>query len=252
MKSLFFFILLSIAACHPEKLCAAHPLWVGYECTDLGRTPGFSGKIDKELIGKYLPPNPVIVEAGSYDGTDTFSMAAMWPNSTIYAFEPIPYLYGHLKTKSALYKNVRLFDIGLSNTTGWQKFYISSGASAGSSSLLPPSGAMEILHGDISFKESVNIYCMTLDDWAASMHIDHVDCLWLDLQGIEPVLLQASPKILEHVQVILTEVNLVAIYENSVTYPAYKLWLESQGFELVREDMPWFDGGDALFVRVKK
>jgi hypothetical protein len=41
-------------------------------------------------IARYLPPNPVIVEAGAHDGTNTIEMAEFWPGATLHAFEPLP------------------------------------------------------------------------------------------------------------------------------------------------------------------
>lgn len=55
------------------------------------------GIIPKEIIGEYLPYNPVIIEAGAHIGIDTIEMHKLWPKSTIYAFEPMSDLFDRLK-----------------------------------------------------------------------------------------------------------------------------------------------------------
>jgi hypothetical protein len=52
--------------------------------------------ISKEYIARFLPPNPIIVEAGAHSGKDTLSMCMLWPSGTIYAFEPIPAIFEQL------------------------------------------------------------------------------------------------------------------------------------------------------------
>ncbi len=67
-----------------------------------------------------------------------------------------------------------------------QKLYIISGKSIASSSLLPPTPAMKGIHNKLDFIESVDVPTMTLDSWADSPEISHIDLLWLDMQGMEP------------------------------------------------------------------
>jgi len=54
------------------------------------------GVIPLYEIAKYLPVNPVIIEAGAYIGNDTLEMSKVWPKGRIYAFEPVPMLYEKL------------------------------------------------------------------------------------------------------------------------------------------------------------
>lgn len=252
--TLFFFIIstICIIADGATNPWSDHPLWVGYASKENGRTPSLSGVIDKNYIAQYLPNDAIIVEAGAYNGNDTIEMAKLWSKSIIYAFEPMPYAYDLLKEKCKNQDNIHLSQAALSNKSGTQKFFLSSGASTGSSSLLPPDKAMNTFHSDISFSEFIDVKTFTLDDWAKSEKVSRVDFLWLDMQGMEPSMLKASPEILKTVKVIYTEVNLAPVYKGAILYPEYKKWLENEGFVLVREDLPWVDGGNALFVRKNK
>jgi 2-O-methyltransferase len=207
------------------------------------------GEVSKEYIRKLLPENPIIVEAGAHNGTDTLEMAKLWPNGKIHAFEPIPKLFSELKRKTLNCSNVTCYDYALSNSNGIQNFFVSSGGEDGSSSILKPSGNLTVHHPQILFKEMINVESIILDEWAKKHHIDHVDFLWFDLQGAEYLILEASPKVLESVKVIYSEISLVELYEGTLLYPQYRKWLEEKGFIVIREEIPWKDGGNVLFVK---
>ena len=54
---------------------------------------------------------------------------------------------------------------------------------------------------------------------------------------------------LRQVSVIATEVNFRETYAGCLLYPAYKQWLESQGFVQVFIEQPHPSWGDAVFVK---
>jgi FkbM family methyltransferase len=247
-------MLMTLCSLHSQQLTnwwESHPLWVGYQATGNGRNPAISGIIDKNYIAQFISiPNPIIVEAGAYNGLDTVEMAHRWPGAIIHAFEPMPSAFNALNLNCVNLPNVRLYPFALSDKPGIQTLYISSGASDGSSSLLPPGSAMDVYHPDINFSQAIDVWSTTLDSWAAYENLSHIDFLWLDLQGVEPVVLQASPNIFKTVNIVFTEVNLAPTYEGAILYPEFKAWMESQGFITVREDIPWVDGGNVLFVKL--
>lgn len=241
MKRVIFFLFFSFTACNEN--------WVGYSSSLFPRTHSLQGVIDKNFIKQYLPENPVIIEAGACDGLDTIEMASEWPNCKIYAFEPVPFLFSRLAERVRECKNVSVFQVALSDKSGFADFYISSGRShGGSSSLFQPKEHL-IDHPEIIFSEKIQVKTQTLDQFAHENNIQKIDFLWLDMQGAESLMLRASPEILKTVKLILTEVNITEQYANCELYDSYKKWLESIGFEAVREDLPWKNGGNVLFVR---
>ncbi|MCL5126318.1 MAG: FkbM family methyltransferase [Deltaproteobacteria bacterium] len=209
------------------------------------------GIISKKEMEHFLPQAPIIVEAGAHIGLDTIEISHQWPKATIHAFEPMPEIFEKLKNNTANLSNVILHPCALSSITGSAKFYVSSGISDGSSSLLAPKRHL-VDHPDVLFTREVDVPTITLDNWAKKNHIPRVDFLWLDTQGTEPLILKASPIILSTVQLIYTEVSLVETYNGVVKYPEFREWLESQGFEVVKEALPWLDGGNVLFRQNNK
>lgn len=206
------------------------------------------GSIPKKYIKQYLPKAPVIVEAGAHIGFDTIEMSKVWPKGTIHAFEPVPDLFNQLASNTERLSNVRVYPLALSNQAGTAKIYVSSGASDGSSSLLPPKDHL-LYHREVLFQEEVEIKVTTLDLWAEENGISQVDFLWLDMQGHELAALKACPRTLRTVQAIYLEVSFKELYAGSPLYPEVRQWLEGEGFRVGREEFPWSDQGNALFIR---
>lgn len=116
------------------------------------------------IYAKYLPKNPVIVEAGAHNGSATQSMKVVWPDSKIYAFEPCPEMYNQLIRNIASYSNVFTFPFALGDRDGIAKFYISRGGDGGQGSLLPPGEGW--IWPYITLEETVDVPVRTLDSWA--------------------------------------------------------------------------------------
>lgn len=206
------------------------------------------GVVSKKYIAQFLPEKPVIIEAGAHKGYDTIEMKQQWPHAIIHSFEPLESLYRDLLNNVKNLNAVTCYKLALSNKNGTASFFVSSGQGDGSSSLLQPKEHLTI-HPNVLFKEKIDVQTITLDTWAQKNNITKVDLLWLDLQGSELDVLKASPMIVQTVQVIYTEVSLLETYSEVPLYPEFRSWLEQQGFSVVREELPWQDMGNVLFVR---
>jgi FkbM family methyltransferase len=204
--------------------------------------------IPMAAIAQHLPKCPVIVEAGAHIGRDTVRMARMWPHGRIHAFEPFPNVFANLEQNTRRLSNVKRYRLALGPTSGTSMLHVSSGASDGSSSLLAPKKHLEY-HPEVRFEDRIEVETITLDDWAVRESVPRVDLLWLDLQGIEPLVLRSGEQTLSGVSAVHTEVNLVENYEGAISYRDLRGWMADRNFEVVAEDLRWEDGGDVLFVR---
>ncbi len=201
----------------------------------------------RELIKSFLPTNPVIVEAGAHIGRDTLTMSKLWPQSTIHAFEPVPKLFGQLKKNVADNPNIHCYQLALSNKTGTASLYISDEQCTAISSLLKPAEIAQE-KPTISFTPQT-VQTITLDDWAKKHSIDHVDFLWLDMQGAELQALKAASQLLKKVKALLIEITLTERYQGNPLYAEVKTWLEKQGFAVEVEHFHHQQWGNVLFVR---
>jgi FkbM family methyltransferase len=195
-----------------------------------------------------LGDSPTIVEAGAHNGLDTLSLCRLFSCGTVHAFEPVPDLFVKLRKRTKGVPNVRTYNAALGARSGQATLHVSSGSSDGSSSLLRPTGHLEV-HPRVTFTASLQVPCISLDDWARQHGIAKVDLIWFDLQGLEFDVLSASSLVLPTVKAIYTEVSLTEMYEGSCLYPEYRRWLEGHGFSVVAEDLRWTDMGNVLFAR---
>jgi len=207
------------------------------------------------FIRSYLPDNPVIVEAGSFDGHDTLAMSRFWPHGTIHAFEPVPEIFMQLATNTTACSNVRCYPYALSNTTGTASLYVSAKPEAPdqpcqAGSLLKPKE--RLTWSNIVYPKTITVHTITLDDWATHNAVDHIDFLWLDVQGFALQILQAAPQMLATLKALYVEVEFIEAYEQQHQYHDVRQWLEDQGLEMIARDFTdaptWFFG-NALFVR---
>jgi len=206
----------------------------------------------KTWIEQNLKTDSIILEAGTYDGTDTLFFSDYFKDGLVYAFEPIISLYEIAKSKVSNRNNVKIYNSALSDVTGKSTIYFSDrfGSDWGSSSLLKPKEHIES-HPEITFKEVIEIDCVNLDDFISENNISVIDFMWLDMQGYESFVLDNSPITLELTKYIYSEVSLIETYENVMLYPEFRKLLESKGFEVVFEDLPWKDMGNVLFKNTK-
>ena len=199
-------------------------------------------------------PSPLIIEAGAFDGTDTIAMANKWPHSIIHAFEPVPALYKTLCNNTEKYSNIFCHQLALSNKNGMALFYVSEkpdkpGIISQAGSLLAPKE--RLAYSPIRFPYTIMVPTITLDAWAEHYNISSVDFIWLDIQGHEMAVLQAS-QFIESVKALYLEVGFLENYEGQPTYDVIKNWLTKKEFKEIGSDFSnthdWIFG-NVLFAR---
>jgi FkbM family methyltransferase len=209
------------------------------------------GVLNKPLLRRYLPDSPVVVEAGSYDGTDTEEMSRLWPDAQIYTFEPVPYLHRKVIERVGFRPNVQCSSRALGATTGTATLHVSSGSSDASSSLYPPKAIQDFLP-NVNFQETIQVETVTLRDWSAAAGVKQVDLFWFDMQGAEYDVISASPELIQTPTAVLCEVNLVESYEGAAMYDDLQDLMTSLGFRTEIQYLPFDNEGNVLFVNSAK
>jgi FkbM family methyltransferase len=219
------------------------------------------------LAARYIPSQPVILEAGAYHGETSLEMVKRWPQATVYSFEPVPELLAIVKKNTAAFANIHVSDLALSDKIGTAVFHMSAmegkpDESLGSGSLLEPSHHREGFPW-VKFEKNITVTTTTIDAWAKQSGVTKIDFIWLDIQGTEFPVLKAAPNIMKTVKVVITEVEFVEMYKGQALFAEMQPWFEAQGFELVgadfapdapskadlksRKALSWY--GNALFAR---
>lgn len=209
--------------------------------------------IPYQTIAKLLPANPVILEAGAHNGSDTLEIAEFWPEAQIYAFEPVPAAFNALCERTRPYgRRVTCFQLGLGPAKNKMTMHLSGDGSAGncqSSSLLAPVSAHEKEFAFVEFGNNVDVDVTTIDTWALENSIQAVDFLRLDLQGFEIEALRGAAHILTTAKAVQLEVSNVRLYENAPLYPTVTTWMRAAGFVPVVEAF-FRVGGNVLFRKL--
>lgn len=209
-------------------------------------------EISVEEIRRLVPDVRVIVEAGACDGANTQQMAEAWPDATIHAFEPVPDAFQVTRERVGGYPNVRLYEAALSDSDGAARMFVSTDGAGGyrpdSSSLLMPTEHKSLMPEVLFDPHTVKVQTVTLDSWAEENAVPAVDLMWLDMQGVELRVLQASPRVLSSVRAVAMEVSRRELYEGTPLYPEVVAWMKAQGFRVALDRMSYLFG-NVLFKR---
>ena len=245
MKALFFILSINFLTLHANN--------IKHEPSKKKTIPiqgGYYYDYSPQNMAKYLPKNPIILECGAHNGSDTIKMSKYWKDGFIYAIEASPTTYKTLVKNTKGLKNVKLFPIALGWEDGEADFHISKHPNhpdKGQCSLLASNHDAHQPGNLYTFDEIVTVPVFTLDTWAKDNHVDHIDFMWLDMQGADFKMLMASGQTLDTVKLIKVEISTIDLYTDTVLYKDGIKFLESRGFTLI-VDTDWLHA-DALFIR---
>lgn len=207
-------------------------------------------EIEVDEVVQYLPSNPVILEAGAFNGADTTQFAQRWPSSVIYSFEPVPELYDEAKQRTAQLPGVRLFPLALSGQRGSVAMHVAHtapGINRASSSLLARAN-IPVETAGRTYTHDIEVQAVTIADWAEAEGVDRIDFMWLDMEGMELPVLRAAGPLLATVKAVCMEVGREDFYVGAPPYEEIISWMKSQGFRVAIDRVTlWF--GNILFVR---
>ncbi len=199
----------------------------------------------------FLPQDPIIVEAGAYQGRDTLKLAKRFPSGTIYALEPLKTAFPKLCEAVVSHENVICVNQALDRTSGIKNFYLCHGTYGQSpvfefhSSLLRPSKDMEVhLLGPIE-----QVSCLSLFDFCKRENLEKIDLLWLSTEGNERQILEGSRHLLNHVSLVYVRTQLFASRLSITLFQDLHKFMENHGFVLLSHFFYPNIHGDALFMR---
>ena len=203
-----------------------------------------------ERIAALAGDHPVVLEAGAADGADTALLSRLLPGASVYALEPVPEAYASLQLRVGSNPRVRTFQLALTDGPEEVLLHLATDSrtlSADSSSLLAP---LEHLHHfpEVAFHHTIVVRGTTIDGLIERETLTYPTFMWLDLQGMELPVLEASPKACKRLQALYMEVSRKPLYEGMHLYPEVVQRLGALGFSL-EDDRVGPVSGNALFVR---
>ena len=216
--------------------------------------------IEQELKLLFNQKKPLVIfEIGACEGEDSIKYSRLFPNSTIYAFEPLPDNIKLIHKNFLQYgiKNARYYNKALSSENGIAEFYVSSGQPDNakesdwdygnkSSSLLPPEKHLKML-SFIQFNKKIEVETITLDSFCKANELSVIDFIHMDVQGAELMVLKGAGDYLKSIKVIWLEVSKVDIYKNQPLVKDVKKFMKENNFVLIKDALNG-QQGDQLYI----
>lgn len=151
---------------------------------------------ESSLLLKVLKDCDTIFDVGAHIGWYSLNFGLRFPNSKIYAFEPIPNTFAYLEKNIKLNNvhNIEANNLALTDQEGYQKFYYFRGGSALASTvnLL----GHEKIH-------SIDCSTQTLDNFCQNLKIDKVDFIKCDVEGSELAMINGGLGIIDRCKPII-------------------------------------------------
>jgi FkbM family methyltransferase len=169
--------------------------------------------------------NSNIFEIGSHMGFDTEEIRRFCPESNIYCFEPDPRNIKILK-KREIFNIAKIFPYAISDTSGKAYLNLSDGiipektgnayydkkSWSASNSIRKPKQHLDIFPW-CKFDRKIEIETKTLDLFCSENNIDHINFIWMDVQGCEDLVFLGGKNILKNTEYIFTEYSNTELYE---------------------------------------
>ena len=217
----------------------------------------------KFLNFKYLikKDNPIIIEVGAHYGEDTLRFLEIFPNPTIYCFEPDD---RNILTfnKFVNSKNVNLIEKAVSNQNGSAEFYNSFTTYSHDKTpskydfiplneynkhMLHNSGSSSLKKGYKNcLKTNSVVEMIRLDTWLKSNIIEQIDFIWVDVQGSEFEVIDGLGNKISKVNYLWIEYGEM-FYEGAMDRDQTISLLLKKGFILLEEFSDLGSQGDLLF-----
>jgi FkbM family methyltransferase len=221
--------------------------------------------IKKDLLKLFKKDQKLIImDIGGCEGEESIRYSRIFPNSSIFCFEPLPKNQRMILQNIRKYnvKNVELIPIALSDEEGKQKLYVSSGQPKEktsecdwdfgnkSSSLLPPDSYLQKYFPWLEFNEEIIVPTTKLYNLLVSKNISVVDFIHLDVQGAELKVLTGAGLFMKKIKAIWLEVADVMLYNKQPVRPDIEDFMKNQGFYLSKSVIEG-QVGDQLYLNSK-
>jgi FkbM family methyltransferase len=202
----------------------------------------------------------VIFDIGACECLDSIRYSLLFPNSEVYAFEPLPKNIESGKAYIEQYNrtNITLTQVALSNQEGTAKFFVSSGRPQHekssedwdfgnkSSSLLQPDKTLEA-HDWLKFHEKIEVKTNTLASFCKLNFIESIDFIHMDVQGAELMVLQGATEYLKKVKSIWLEVEKISLYKDQPLKKDIELFMKVNNFVKIMDTVDRV-AGDQFYV----
>jgi len=198
--------------------------------------------------------NILIFDIGANVGDMTIKFRDMYPLSTIHCFEPTPEAFKKLRWRFKEDAQVKLNNVAVSDANGTKKFFVNEEYNKVNSLLQRNQELSKYYRYDV--KKHIEVKTIALGPYCNANKIQKVNLLKLDIQGGEIYALKGAVEILKRkkVDVLLTEVLFVELYEGGAVFFELSAFLAQYGYtlynlyDLHRAEGGQLTWGDGIFI----
>ena len=181
--------------------------------------------------------SPVIIDVGAYHGESYEHYRDIFPDATIYSFEPDPESFAILIDETR--KNHHCFNIAIFDSSGSIPFYQNPISHTNSpykvNTESRDSIRLNVARGPNNsplYNTEILVEAKTLDQVVAEELINHIDILKIDVQAAEVAVLHGAEKSLHITEVVVIEISFFDYYENNSSFGQIEELLCPTGFSL--------------------
>lgn len=218
-------------------------------------------EFEKEILAFFGRQDKLVIfDIGACEGEDAIRYSKLFPNATIFAFEPLPNNFSSILKNLSNYRisNVVTLPEALSNTIGKAGFYVSSGHpdhieksddwdyGNKSSSLLAPDKVKET-HGWLKFENMIEVKTNTIESFCRSKNIKGIDFIHLDVQGSELMVIEGAGEMLKNIKMIWLEVESVSLYKDQPLKDDVERFMSKNNFLNILDKVSSISG-DQLYI----
>jgi len=196
-----------------------------------------------------------IFDCGANIGQTTAKYRQLFPNATIYSFEPTVQTFNILCETFKQCNQIKPQKLAVSNLTGYKQFFVYDDSQLNSLwAINSPSDTYML-----SLMESIqdtNVSTITLDEFCVREEIERINILKMDIQGGELLALQGALGLLNQqaIYLIYLEIMFGKLYENQADFYEINKFMEEHGYilygvyNLTRLSDGTLGYGDAIFI----
>lgn len=156
------------------------------------------------LLKKHLPSNPKIIDIGANVGYFELFMFSKFPESEVYAYEPMPANFEMLKKHKGMNANkiFNIYQAAVSSEVGEMELFFDD------ANILTPVASLKKNFEGRSDESSLKVNTTTLTDIINDNHLKRVDLLKMDCEGAEyDILYNTEPTVFSNIKMIAMETH---------------------------------------------
>lgn len=188
--------------------------------------------------------HPVIFELGMCDGYHTNMLLSFCTSAPCFhGFEPDPRNVAKINAVG-LPKRMNFHPDAVGHVTGKITFHLSTcepNGCVGQSSISDFTPVLTESWPWLKHMSDIEVQGWRLDDFCPANQIDHIDFLWMDVQGAERLVFDGAPEMLKKTRMIWTEYDSGTLYKDSSSiadvlarFPGWKVICDVGGDVLLK------------------